>query len=153
MAAFYLAQLNIARLAAPLDSPQLSEFVANLERINQLAEAAPGFVWRLQDEAGDAVQFRPFGDDYLINMSMWQDVESLWQYVYLSGHMAIMRRRREWFLPLSEAHAVLWWQAAAERPTVADAAARLALLREHGPTPQAFTFKQCFAMPEPAAIT
>ncbi len=77
MPGYHLAQLNIANLAAPLDSPPLADFVANLQRINALAEASPGFVWRLADEGGDATALRPFGEDVLVNLSLWRDVESL----------------------------------------------------------------------------
>jgi hypothetical protein len=90
-----LAQLNIARLAAPIDSPQLADFVANLERINALAESSAGFVWRLQTEEGDATAIRHFGDDVVVNMSVWEDVESLRSYVYETAHVEILRRRRE----------------------------------------------------------
>ena len=135
MPQFQLAQLNIALMFAPIDSPALSEFVANLDRINALAESSPGFVWRLKDEAGNATALRDFGDQYLVNMSTWQDVESLYNYAYQSAHIEIMKRRKEWFEKMREAYSVLWWIPAGHRPTTAEAKIRLQGLREHGPNP------------------
>src|SRR6267154_782189 len=98
MSSYELAPLNIGFITGPMDSPAMSEFAANLERINALAERSPGFVWRLQTEEGDATAIRPFEDaNMLVNMSVWRDVESLSEYVYRSAHMEILRRRREWF--------------------------------------------------------
>ena len=146
----HLAQLNIARLLAPLDSPQLADFVGNLERINALAERSPGFVWRFQTEAGDATADRSFGEDIVANLSVWDSVEALHAYVYRSDHAPIMARRRSWFAQPSEPWSVLWWVPAGHRPSMTEAAERLQALREHGPGPQAFTFKQAF--PAPTAV-
>tara|TARA_Y100001951_G_scaffold105360_1_gene122418 strand:- start:6637 stop:7083 length:447 start_codon:yes stop_codon:yes gene_type:complete len=143
----HLAQLNIAAMKAPLEAAEMVDFVANLERINTLAEAASGFVWRLQDEAGDATAIRPFGDEVLVNMSVWQDVQSLSDYVYKSAHTEMLKRRREWFGRIEQAHQVLWWVPSGHRPDVVEAAERLAHLREHGATAHAFTFRHAFAAP------
>jgi Domain of unknown function (DUF3291) len=150
MSKFQLAQLNIALLKAPLGSPELADFVANLDRINALAEAAPGFVWRLQTEEGDATALRPLGDNVLVNMSVWQDVESLNRYVYKSAHVEVMRRRKEWFERSSAAYLVLWWVPRGHRPTIEEANERLALLRAHGPAPRAFDFRNAFLAPDAA---
>ncbi|MFY1053883.1 DUF3291 domain-containing protein [Ectopseudomonas khazarica] len=147
MSVHHLAQLNIAAMKAPLESAEMADFVANLERINTLAEAAPGFVWRLQDEAGDATAIRPFGDEVLVNMSVWQDVQSLSDYVYKSAHTEMLKRRREWFGRIEQAHQVLWWVPSGHRPDVVEAAERLAHLRERGATAHAFTFRHAFAAP------
>lgn len=147
MASSELAQLNIARMRAPMESPLMADFVANLDRINALADAAPGFVWRLQDEAGNATAIRPFGEDMLVNLSVWRDVESLKEYVYRSAHVDIMRRRREWFDPMAEASVVLWWVPAGHRPELDEAAEKLDHLRRHGPTASAFTFRAPFPAP------
>jgi hypothetical protein len=109
MSRYELAQLNIARARAPLDSPVMADFAGNLERINRLAETMPGYVWRLKDESGDATALRPFGDDILVNMSVWKDVESLRAFMFRTDHAAIMRRRQEWFEHMDEAYAVFWW--------------------------------------------
>jgi hypothetical protein len=150
---YRLAQLNIARLKAPLDSPELRDFVDNLDRINALAEGSPGFVWRLVGEGNDATSLRPFGDDVIVNMSVWQDMAALRAFVYESAHTAIMKRRREWFLRMADVYMVLWWVPAGHEPTVEEAAARLARLREHGPTAEAFTFGEPFLAPDAAADT
>jgi len=152
MSRHHLAQLNIARMRAPLESPLMADFVANLERINALAEASRGYVWRLQDEAGDATALRPFGDDVLVNMSVWTDVQSLSDYVYKSAHTEALKRRREWFERIAEAHQVLWWVPAGHRPDLQEAAERLAHLREHGATAHAFSFRQALAAPDQQAV-
>ena len=148
MTRYHLAQLNIATMREPLESPSMAEFVASLDRINALADSAPGFVWRLKDEQGDATSVRPFGEDVLVNMSVWESVESLQDFAFRTAHTDIMRRRREWFDRMERAYAVLWWIAAGHTPSIAEAAQRLALLREHGPTADAFTFRQSFAPPD-----
>ncbi|MDZ4333651.1 MAG: DUF3291 domain-containing protein [Pseudomonas sp.] len=148
MSSYQLAQLNIATMKAPLESPSMADFVANLERINALAESSPGYIWRLQDEAGDATAFRPFGDDVLVNLSVWRDVQALSDYVYKSAHTEMLKRRQEWFSKVSAAHMVLWWVPAGHRPSVQEAAERLALLREQGASAQAFSFRQAFAAPD-----
>lgn len=146
----HLAQLNIAHLAAPLDSPQLAGFVAKLEEINTLADNSPGFVWRLRDESGDATAIRPFGPDVIVNLTVWESVEALHTYTYRTDHMHLLQRRREWFTRSARPHMVLWWIDKGERPTTAEAARRLALLETDGPTPEAFTFRHQFVATLPA---
>ncbi len=142
---YHLAQLNIARMLAPINDPLLAEFVANLERINELADHAPGFVWRLQSESGNATDLRPFEDDLiLVNMSVWESLASLKEYVYKSAHAEIMRKRRQWFEKTEEAFTVLWWIPAGTIPTIADAKERLQHLRCHGETAHAFSFRRNF---------
>jgi hypothetical protein len=149
MSAYNLAQLNIGRIRGPMDSPIMADFVSNLDRINALAERTPGFVWRLQTEEGNATAIRPYEDDNIaVNMSVWRDVESLNKYVYSSAHVEIMRRRREWFEPMREAFLVLWWIPEGHRPGVAEAVAKLELLRTQGPTAEAFTFRKAFPPPD-----
>ncbi|MFL5895165.1 MAG: DUF3291 domain-containing protein [Thermoleophilaceae bacterium] len=149
--ALHVAQLNIARAKAPIDDPLLADFMALLEPVNALADRSPGFVWRLQDETGDATSIRAFGDDRLIvNMSVWESVEDLRAFVYKGLHVEVFRRRREWFDRFASMHLVLWWVEAGTVPTLDEAKARLDHLDAHGPTPYAFTFKRPFAA-EPAA--
>jgi hypothetical protein len=137
--------LNVGRLVAPLEAPAIADFVANLEPINALAEARPGFVWRLQTEDGNATAIKVSEDErFIINLSVWESLEALSDFVYRSDHMAFLRRRREWFERPVEAIVVLWWVPAGTVPTIADALARLEHLRAHGPTPHAFTFRQPF---------
>ena len=125
----------------------MAEFVANLDRVNSLAEHSPGFVWRLKDDAGNAAGMRPIGPDMLVNMSVWQDIDALRAYVYKTGHVEIMRRRAEWFERMIEASLVLWWIPAGHLPSIEESMTRLERLREQGPTAQAFTFRAAFPLP------
>jgi hypothetical protein len=147
-ARFHIAQFNLAKLLAPLDSPQLADFVGALARINELADDHPGFVWRLQGDGGDATSLRPFGDDVIVNMSLWESVEALFDFVYRSAHAPVMARRRQWFARPREAFTVLWWVKAGYIPSVEDARSRLDILKRKGPSPVAFTFKTRFPPPE-----
>jgi hypothetical protein len=149
MAEYHLAQFNIGRIRAPLDTPQLAGFVAALEPVNAIADTTPGFVWRLQTEDGDATAIRPFDDDHrmLVNMSVWESIESLAEFVYRSRHREVLAQRRQWFEKLSETYLVLWWVPAGTVPTVEDAKVRLEMLRRDGPTPDAFTFRSPFPAP------
>jgi len=152
MSDYELAQLNIGFIRGPMDSPVMAEFAANLARINALADASPGFVWRLQTEAGNATDIRPFEDpNQLLNMSVWSDADSLRRFVYRSAHAEILKRRREWFEPVKEAIMVLWWVPRGHRPSIEEAVAKLERLRESGPTPEAFTFRQTFPPPDAPA--
>jgi len=140
----HLAQLNLATLVEPLDSPRMADFVANLGRINALAEASPGFVWRLRKDPPES----PFGPTVLANLSVWRDVASLSDFVHRSAHVEIMRRRREWFARMEQASMVLWWVPPGHEPTLHEAAGRLQLLRAQGASAQAFTFASRFTAPE-----
>ncbi|SFK81583.1 protein of unknown function [Amycolatopsis sacchari] len=143
-----LAQVNIARLKAPLTDPQLADFVAALDPVNAIADAAPGFVWRLQTEDGNATAVRAFEDDgpeIIVNMSVWRSVEDLAAFTYSGQHRELLRRRREWFERMREAYTALWWVPDRHRPGTAEAEERIRHLREHGPTPHAFTLKVTFS--------
>jgi hypothetical protein len=148
MSKYQLAQINIGNLAAPLDSPQLKDFVDNLGRINALAESSPGFAWRLVGNGNDATSLRPLGDNVIVNLSVWRDVESLRNYVYKTAHVEILKRKREWFTRMADAYMALWWVPEGHEPTVAEAVARLEHLRKHGATAQAFTFGEAFSAPD-----
>ena len=148
MTTFHLAQVNIARLVAPIDSPQLVEFVENLEPINALADASPGFVWRLQTDAGDATSLRIFDDEWLIvNLSVWRSLDALRTYVYRTAHADVLRRRLEWFDRPTEAHLAMWWIEAGSIPSLPDAEERLLKLRAEGPSPEVFTLKETYPSP------
>jgi hypothetical protein len=148
-AGYELAQVNIGRMRAPLDSPVMKDFMDGLAEVNAAADAAEGFVWRLVDGEGDgATGFRFYGDEWLIvNMSVWASPETFRAYVYGPAHRPFLQRRREWFEHLAEAFTALWWVPAGERPTVEEAEKRLTLLREKGPTADAFTMRQVFDPP------
>jgi hypothetical protein len=147
MTRYELAQMNVARLRAPLDSPQLADFVDALDRVNAIADGSPGFVWRLQDEAGNATALRPMGEEFIVNMSVWRDPQSLQAFVYRGDHVGVMRRRREWFEKM-DLYLVLWWVPRGHRPTVEEGSDRLSLLRSRGPSAEAFTFGNLFPAPD-----
>ncbi|MDX2139673.1 MAG: DUF3291 domain-containing protein [Chloroflexota bacterium] len=145
---FHIAQLNLARMLTSLDDPSMKDFVDNVPRVNQIGIDTPGFVWILKGDGGDATLLRPFGDDVLINMTVWESIDALFQYAYYSDHAQFFRRRAEWFQKAAEAMVVLWWVPAGHQPTLEEADARIQHLRQHGPTPYAFTFKQRFTVDE-----
>ena len=149
MSRYQLAQINVAELKAPLDSPQLKDFVDNLDRINALAEGSPGFVWRLTGEGNDATELRPMGEKIIVNYSIWRDVETLKSFVYSTAHVEILKRKREWFERM-KLNYVLWWVPAGHVPTVEQAVAKLEHLRKHGPSADAFHFGEAYSAPDAA---
>ncbi|OSZ63732.1 hypothetical protein CAP39_13865 [Sphingomonas sp. IBVSS1] len=152
MSGWQLAQINIGTMVAPKGDPMVAEFYAALDAINAIADASPGFVWRLQDEAGNATDIQATPDPkLLVNISVWADLDSLSAFVYRSSHAGIMRQRRQWFVPFDGAFQALWWVPAGHRPDVMEGLARLWLLDRYGPSQQAFGFKTAFAPPEGAS--
>ena len=151
MTDFHLAQINTARLRAPLEDPSMAEFVAGLTLMNELADRSPGFVWRLEGPAGDGTIAAPADPLTIFTMSVWESVEHLRAYAYQSEHLDYLRRRREWFVPHGNgASLVLWWIPAGRRPTLRQGISRLGRVAAAGPAPDAFTFRQTF--PPPAAL-
>ena len=141
----HLAQLNIGKLLKPTDHPQIQEFMDNLDKINALAESIQGFVWRLKDETGNATGISVFDDPLIIvNMSVWESVESLQKFVYNSNHLTFLKKRRQWFEKPNGPHMVLWWIPKDHLPTLDEAKSKLNYLTEHGETEEAFTFKSIF---------
>ena len=131
----HLAEINVARLRAPLTDPLVADFVAQLDAINALAEASPGFIWRLKAEAGAPSSYIRFSDDELtiVNMSVWHSIDALFGYVYRSGHGEVYRNRRMWFQPVEHPFA-LWWIREGHVPTLDEGRARLEMLARLGPT-------------------
>ena len=151
MSRYQLAQLNVGTIKGPIDSPVMAEFVANLDRINALAEQSPGFVWRLKTDEGNATSLStPLGENVIPNMSVWDDVASLNSFVYKTVHVEIMKRRKEWFERMQDAFQVLWWVPHGHRPTVDEAVARLQHLRAFGPGAHSFTFRDAHLPPDAA---
>ena len=150
---YVLAQVNIGRLREPLDSPRLAGFVAALDPVNAAADAAPGFLWRLQTEDGNATAVRAFDWDeagsagVIVNLSVWESPEALAAFVYSDTHRTVLRQRREWFERMTEAYTALWWIPRGTIPSTQDAEDQVRLLRAHGPTQQAFTLKVLFPPP------
>jgi hypothetical protein len=148
VSAHHIAQLNIALAKAPIEDPLLADFMAQLDAVNAMAEASPGFVWRLKSDSGNATDIRAYDDPRMIvNMSVWESIDALFAFTYKTAHTKVMNRRKEWFEPLPGPHLVLWWIAAGTVPTVAEAQRRLEYLAKHGPSAEAFTFKARFASP------
>lgn len=145
---FHLAQVNLARLRAPLDDPLLAGFVARLDEINALADGSPGFVWRLQTPAGNATALRPYADErILFNLSVWATLADLRQYVYRSAHAQLIGQRQDWFQKFDAPFMALWWAPAGHIPAVEEARQRLEHLQAQGETAEAFSFKRSFAAP------
>ena len=149
---WHLAEINVARMVAPLDDPRMARFVAQLDEINRVAEASDGFVWRLKDDAGGASSYIKFSDDdrMIVNLSVWRSIGALHRYIYRSEHAAVYRDRLQWFEPPAASPFALWWIPAGAIPGLDEGRARLAQLHAEGPTPSAFTFKQPFAPVTPA---
>ncbi len=145
MARYHIAQVNIGRVKEPVEHPSMAGFMTRLDEINALADTSPGFVWRLQTSAGNATYFRPYADDrILVNMSVWESIETLRHYVYQTAHAELLRQRQDWFEKFAGAYTALWWVPAGHRPGLDEAKKRLAHLEKHGPTQFAFTFKTTF---------
>ena len=151
---FEIAQVNVSRLLAPLDSTLLAPFVSALDEVNAEGDRAPGFVWRLQTESGNATDVEGFGWDVaeshgvIVNLTTWSNVQSLSDFIFSGRHLEIMRRRREWFHPVVEATTALWWVPVGIRPTVVEAEDRVQHLRSHGPTERAFTLRRHYPAPD-----
>jgi len=144
---FHLAQINIGKAKSTMDSEVMKGFVARLDEINQLADTSPGFVWRLKD--GDsAVSINAYEDPtILVNMSVWEDLESLKNYVYRSVHIELLKERNSWFTKMTDAHQALWWIPASRTPTVDEAKEKLKHFQENGPSEYAFNFAKNFPAP------
>jgi Domain of unknown function (DUF3291) len=146
MARYQIAQVNIGRIKAPLDSALMAGFMSRLDEINALADKSPGFVWRLQTNEGNATYFRPYEHDdrILLNMSVWETVEALQHYVYKTAHAELLRHRHEWFEKFVGFYVALWWVPVGHKPGIDEAKKRLAHLERYGATEFAFTFKNVF---------
>jgi hypothetical protein len=145
----YLAQVNIGKIIAPMDSPLMAGFADNLDRINALAESSEGFIWRLKDEANNATSIKVFDDDFIIiNMSVWSNMDTLYKYVYQSAHTDYLKRRREWFEKMPEMHMALWYVPENHIPDTAEAVDKLNYIRKNGETPFAFGFKKKYSPEE-----
>lgn len=148
---YHLAQVNTATLRAPLDAPEMADFVAQIRSINAIADEDPGFVWRLRSQgADDATSIRAFEDErILLTLTVWKSLEALSNYVYRGAHAGIMRDRRRWFEKADQPILAMWWIPVGHTPTVAEAIERLEHLRCYGSTAYAFSFGKPFPSPEP----
>lgn len=148
MTNYHLAQINIARMLAPIEDPIMADFVAQLPTINALAEQSPGFVWRLQSESGDATSIKVYEDDMIIiNLTVWESVDTLREFVYKSNHFGVLRDRKRWFEMFKGSYYAVWWVPAGHLPSTEEGKERLEYLREHAESPFAFSFKNIFPQP------
>jgi hypothetical protein len=153
MSGFQLAQINTGRLVAPLNDPKIADFLAQLDEVNGLAEASPGFVWRLKSDSGNATDV-VYNDDpfVIVNMSVWESIESLKEFTYGMRHLSALRDRQKWFEKMALPHYCLWWVPSGHAPTVKEGRERLEHYQKHGATAQAFWLSQCFPASELAAV-
>jgi hypothetical protein len=134
----HLAEFNVARIRYPLDDPRMAGFVDNVDRVNRLAEKIEGFVWRLQDDSGHAMNMRVYDDPTILpNLTLWETPQALERFVWQTLHGRFYRRREDWFVPM-ETPLVMWWLAAGELPTMTEGVARRDHLIAHGPGEYAF---------------
>ena len=148
-AAYHLAQVNIARMIASIDSPEMVDFVNNLDRINAIAEESTGFIWRLQGDDNNATALRVFEDDFLIiNMSVWESKEALFNFTYASQHAGVLKRKKEWFHNITDRHMCLWYVKVGHEPSPEEAKKRLQYWNDYGESPYAFSFKEKFSAEE-----
>jgi hypothetical protein len=147
--AWHLAQINVAKIVGEdISDPVMEKFVAQLDEINSLAEGSPGFVWRLKDDGNNATRLNPYGDQtIIINVSVWESLDHLIQFVYHGRHADVLRKRRDWFVNFGKPFTALWYLKAGDVPTTEEGVARLKALQEDGPTPYAFDFKTKFSAP------
>jgi hypothetical protein len=150
MPAYHIAQINIARMLAPIDDPIMADFVEQLAPVNALADGSPDFVWRLQTDSGDATSIKVYDDDSIIvNLTVWESVEALREFVYKNAHYGVLRDRKRWFKKFDGPSYALWWVHAGQLPGIETGKERLDYLRQHGDSAYAFSFKHLF--PEPVA--
>jgi Domain of unknown function (DUF3291) len=145
---YVLAEVNVARLIAPIDDARIAGFVQMLDPVNRLADASAGFVWRLQSSTGNATDI-VFADDprLIVHLSVWESPQALRDFTYASGHLGVFKQRGDWFEKMEQPHYCLWWIPSGSLPTVADAKRRLAHYQTHGPTPYAFWFSHLYPAP------
>ncbi len=149
MTKYHLAQINIALAKAEMDTEIMKGFVSRLDEINKTADKAEGFVWRLQTEDGDSTAIRVFDKPLLlVNMSVWESIDALKNFVYKSAHVELIRDRQAWFHKLVEAHQALWWVPAGHIPKIEEAKEKLEIIQKYGPTSSAFHFGKPFNKPE-----
>ena len=147
---WHLAEVNIGRLNYPVDDPRTAEFMEALDPINAIAEASPGFVWRLQDDSGNATAIRAFDDEHILpNLSVWESIDALKNYVFKTDHAPFLRRRREWFKAMDDLPVLtMWWVPVGHLPSMEEAKQRIDHLAANGPSTHAFTFRPTFEPPD-----
>lgn len=144
-----LAQINIAEMLAPINDPIMKDFVDNLDRINKLAEQSQGFIWRLKGDEDNATAITVFDNLFLIiNMSVWENIDALFDFTYKTVHVEILKRKKEWFHKMPRMHMAFWYVENGHEPTPEEAKERLYYLQEYGESPYAFSFKSKYTEEE-----
>lgn len=143
---YQLAEVNIAKRLAPMDDPIMQDFINNVDKMNAIADASEGFIWRLKDEDKDLGAEIFESHELLINMSVWKSLDDLFNYTYNSGHIEVYKRKKEWFSKMKMMHMAFWYVPEGYEPTFQDAKDRLDYLNTHGDTPYAFSFKSKFTV-------
>jgi len=137
-----------------IDDPIMKEFVDNLDNVNVLAEKSEGFVWRLKDESNNATHLNPLDDEQIIiNMSVWEDIESLEQFVFSTSHVEFMKRRKEWFVSYGKVYFAMWWVEKGTIPTIDEAIQKLDELEKNGASAKVFNFRKKFPKPNSTSIS
>lgn len=146
---YHLAEINIAKMkGVDINDPIMKEFVDNLDLVNTVAEKSEGFVWRLKDESSNATNLNPYNDEQIIvNVSVWENIETLEGYMYKTFHSEFLKRRKEWFLKFGKAHTAMWWIPAGQIPTLEEAVEKLDHLQQNGPSQSVFDLRNKFPAP------
>jgi len=149
MNSYNIAEINIARMkGVNINDPIMKEFVDNLEKVNALAETSHGFVWRLKDDQNNATGYNPYSDEQvIINVSVWESIEALENFVYRTFHTEFLKRRKEWFQTYGKVYTAMWWMPAGQFPTAEEAVGKLSYLQQNGPSAFAFDFRNRFPQP------
>jgi hypothetical protein len=149
MNSYHIAEINIARMkGVNINDPIMKEFVDNLEKVNAIAESSEGFIWQLKDDNNNATEMNPYDDEQvIINVSVWESIESLESYIYKSMHSDFLKRRREWFHSFGKVYTAMWWVAVGEVPTLQDAVDKLEHLQVYGASEKVFDFRNKFPKP------
>lgn len=146
---YHLAEINVARMrGVNIDDPIMQEFVNHLDEVNALAEESKGFVWRLKDESNNATNLNPYNDEQIIiNISVWEDIESLEHFVFKTFHLNFLKRRKEWFVAYGKVHFAMWWMEKGKVPTIEEAVRKLEELETNGTSPEVFNFRKKYPQP------
>lgn len=149
MSTYQLAEINIARMkGVNINDPIMKEFVDNLDAVNAIAESSAGFVWRLKDDNNNATALDPYHDEQvIINVSVWESIDTLEHFMYKTFHSDFLRRRKEWFQTFGKAYTALWWIPEGQFPTMQEAVDKLDFLQQNGPSPTVFDLKKKFLPP------
>jgi|TARA_R110002072_G_C7651166_1_gene508720 hypothetical protein len=141
---FHLIHANIALARGSLDQEIMSGFVQQVEEINNIANSSNGFVSQPTPSDSGAV----YSGKWLLNLSVWESVESLSKFTHSGKHALALDNRNEWFKKQDYPNYVLFWFHAGNTPKESEIEQRIGHLAQYGATPYAFNFKQSFTAQE-----